>query len=45
MKKLFYILLFAFSSALTFTACSDEEVNPSTELDNGGGGVSTDGRN
>lgn len=45
MKKLFYIFLFAFASTLTITACSDEEINPSTELENGGGGLSADGNN
>jgi hypothetical protein len=45
MKKLFYILMFAFVSALTITACSDEEIKPSSELENGGGHQSTDGRN
>ena len=34
MKKVIYTLLFAFASALTFTACTEEEVAPSTE--NGG---------
>jgi hypothetical protein len=45
MKKLFYILMFAFVSALTITACSDEEIKPSSELENGGGSLSSDGRN
>jgi hypothetical protein len=45
MKKLFYIFLFAFASAITITACSDEEITPSSELENGGGGLSSDGRN
>jgi len=39
MKKVIYILLFAFATAMTVTACTEEEVNPSTEL-NGGGGQS-----
>jgi hypothetical protein len=39
MKKIVYILLFAFVTALAFTSCTEEEVTPSTELDNGGGGV------
>lgn len=34
MKKIIYALLIAISSALTFTACTEEEVAPSTE--NGG---------
>lgn len=45
MKKLLYIFLLALASSLTFTACSDEEIKPSSELDNGGGHIATDGRN
>jgi len=45
MKKFIYIALFAFVSALTFTACTEEEVAPKTELDNGGANNSTDGKN
>jgi hypothetical protein len=37
MKKLFYILLFACASSIGFTSCSEEEVKPQTELNNGGG--------
>lgn len=37
MKKLLYIFLLAFVSALTITACTEEEVKPASELDNGGG--------
>jgi len=36
MKKLIYILLFAFVTAVSFTACTEEEVTPSTELNGGG---------
>jgi len=39
MKKIIYILLFSFATALSFTSCTEEEVAPSTELENGGGGV------
>lgn len=39
MKKIIYILLFAFVSAMSFTACTEEEVVPSTELNGGGAGV------
>lgn len=42
MKKLFYIILFSLVCAGSFTACTEEEVAPSTELDNGGGGQSPD---
>lgn len=34
MKKILYTLLIAFASALSFTACTEEEVAPNTE--NGG---------
>lgn len=44
MKKFIYILLFAFISAASFTACTEEEVTPTTELDNGGGTGSVDGK-
>jgi hypothetical protein len=37
MKKLLYIFLLAFVCALTVTACTEEEVKPTSELDNGGG--------
>lgn len=42
MKKLFYVIAFAFAASLAFTACSEEEVNPIVESGNGGGGASTD---
>ncbi|MBL7841655.1 MAG: hypothetical protein JNJ75_16040 [Cyclobacteriaceae bacterium] len=42
MKKLLYITLFALVCAGSFTACTEEEVTPTTELDNGGGGGSVD---
>lgn len=37
MKKLFAIILFAFFSAIAFTSCTDEEVKPQVESNNGGG--------
>ena len=37
MKKLFYILLLTIASAVTITSCTEEEVKPNSELDNGGG--------
>ena len=40
MKKFIYILLLAFACAASFTACTEEEVKPSSELENGGGGAS-----
>jgi hypothetical protein len=42
MKKLFYIIVFALVCAGSFTACTEEEVTPSSELENGGGGGSID---
>lgn len=38
MKKFIYILLIGFSAALTVTACTEEEVTPSSALNGGGGG-------
>jgi hypothetical protein len=35
MKKIIYALLIAVSSSLAFTACTEEEIAPSSE--NGGG--------
>lgn len=37
MKKIVFALLIAVSSALMFTACTEEEISPSN-TDNGGGG-------
>jgi hypothetical protein len=39
MKKLFYILLFAFTTSVAISSCTEEEVKPATETDNGGGAV------
>ncbi len=36
MKKFVCILLLVFVSAASFTACTEEEVAPSNELENGG---------
>jgi hypothetical protein len=43
MKKFIYILLVAVTSSLTITSCTEEEVAPSTELENGGT-TSSDGK-
>jgi hypothetical protein len=43
MKKFIYIFLFASVSALSFTACTEEEVKPSTELNGGGSGSADKG--
>ena len=39
MKKLLYIVLFAFVTAMSVTACTEEEIKPTTELN---GGASND---
>lgn len=36
MKKFIYILLFALVSTISVTSCTEEEVAPSNELENGG---------
>jgi hypothetical protein len=43
MKKLLYIVLFAFVTAMSVTACTEEEIKPTTEL-NGGGTYDKDPR-
>jgi len=53
MKKFIYIVLFAFVSALSFSACTEEAITPSNtpsnELGRGdspsGGSISVDGKN
>jgi hypothetical protein len=40
MKKLFYVLLIAGFSAMTFTSCTEEEVTPNTEADSNSGAPS-----
>ena len=43
MKKLIYIILFATFSSLVVTACTEEEVTPtSADKSNGGGNGSAD---
>ena len=42
MKKFIYILLFSSVCAVSFSSCTEEEVAPSTELDNGGVAGSAD---
>ena len=41
MKKFIYIILLAFVCAASFTSCTEEEVAPKSELENGGGEGST----
>ncbi len=40
MKKFIYILLLAVSSALVVTSCTEEEVAPVADTNNGGTGAS-----
>jgi hypothetical protein len=44
MKRIIYIFAFALISSMTISACTEEEVSPTTakSQDNGGGGVSND---
>ena len=39
MKKLIYILMLSFLTAITITSCTEEEVTPQAELNGGGGGM------
>jgi len=43
MKKLLYILVIALMTSFVATSCTEEEVAPTTELDNGGGAGNTGG--
>ena len=40
MKKFIYGFLLALVVTVTVSSCTEEEVKPSTELENGGGGAS-----
>jgi hypothetical protein len=40
MKKLLYIVLFAFASSVALSSCTEEEVTPATETNSNGGGGS-----
>jgi hypothetical protein len=42
MKKLIYILLFAFATSLTVSSCTEEEVTPTHELRKASGGNGSD---
>lgn len=37
MKKFIYTLVFACAIAMSFTACTEEEVTPTVDTENGGG--------
>ncbi|HTE28916.1 MAG TPA: hypothetical protein VK666_00975 [Chryseolinea sp.] len=39
MKKIIYMLLIAMATAMTVTACTDEEVKPATTMNGGGAGL------
>jgi hypothetical protein len=41
MKKIIYSALLILATAMTITACTEEEVKPSAETSNGGGSGST----
>jgi hypothetical protein len=40
MKKLFYILAIAVVTSVSFTSCTEEEIQPQLELKNGGANYS-----
>ncbi len=40
MKKIIYVLLVAFATSMSLSACTEEEISPSTELKNNRGGAS-----
>ena len=42
MKKIVYIIMFAFVCALSFSACTEEEVKPNSEVSGGIGGGASD---
>lgn len=37
MKKILYIILFALTTSLSMTACTEEEITPSKQRNSGGG--------
>ena len=39
MKKIIYSILFCAIVSLSISACTEEEVKPADQLENGGGGV------
>jgi hypothetical protein len=41
MKKIIYILFLSFVSVLAITSCTEEEIAPKSELENGGANNST----
>jgi hypothetical protein len=45
MKKFIYILLFALVSSVTISSCTEEEVAPVADVENGGATNNTDGKN
>jgi len=42
MKKIIYVITLVFVCAASFTSCTEEEVAPKTELENGGAGQTND---
>jgi hypothetical protein len=43
MKKVIYTILIAVVASLSFSSCTEENIEPKTELDNGGGAGSERG--
>lgn len=41
MKKLIYVTLVTLASMVAISSCTEEEVTPTAEADNGGGSTST----
>ncbi|MEJ1239798.1 hypothetical protein WBG78_16795 [Chryseolinea sp. T2] len=39
MKKVIYSLIIALAASMAFTACTEEEVTPSTVMNGGGQGI------
>ncbi|MFZ6014254.1 MAG: hypothetical protein ACOYXT_28190 [Bacteroidota bacterium] len=37
MKKVIYAILFSLVTCITISSCTEEQIEPKTELDNGGG--------
>lgn len=40
MKKVIYSILFGALVSLSISSCTEEEIKPTNEMENGGGGVS-----
>jgi hypothetical protein len=40
MKKVFYVILVSLCASLAITGCTEDDVTPAAERDNGGGEIS-----